>query len=165
MQSPGVPVELWPVFQECVVAVLIARARVPLGTYPHLFCIFSLSNLNACTIFHLLWWCNLRPTLHTVTVACCQKLVQMVDENTFWASTHRLETCHASPVPTLTFAQMCRGGRMFAPTKTWRRWHRKINVTQKRYAICSALAATALPALVMAKGEWTEHLLIYSCCV
>lgn len=51
---------------------------------------------------------------------------------------------------------MCRGGRMFAPTKTWRRWHRRINVNQKRYAICSALAASALPALVMAKGEWTH---------
>lgn len=42
---------------------------------------------------------------------------------------------------------------MFAPTKTWRRWHRKINTNQKRYAICSALAASALPALVMSKGD------------
>lgn len=42
---------------------------------------------------------------------------------------------------------------MFAPTKTWRRWHRRVNITQKRYAICSALAASALPALVMSKGE------------
>jgi len=42
---------------------------------------------------------------------------------------------------------------MFAPTKTWRRWHRRINTTQKRYAICSAVAATAIPALVMAKGK------------
>lgn len=41
---------------------------------------------------------------------------------------------------------------MFAPTKTWRRWHRRVNTTQKRYAICSALAASALPALVMSKG-------------
>nr|KYP57070.1 60S ribosomal protein L4-1 [Cajanus cajan] len=32
------------------------------------------------------------------------------------------------------FGNMCRGGRMFAPTKIWRRWHRKINVNQKRYA-------------------------------
>merc|ERR1712200_82062 len=48
---------------------------------------------------------------------------------------------------------MCRGGRMFAPTKTWRRWHRKINVAQKRYAVCSAIAATGVPALVMAKGH------------
>lgn len=42
---------------------------------------------------------------------------------------------------------------MFAPTKTWRRWHRRVNIMQKRYAICSALAASALPALVMSKGE------------
>ena len=42
---------------------------------------------------------------------------------------------------------------MFAPTKTWRRWHRKVNTTQKRYAICSAIAATGVPALVMAKGH------------
>lgn len=48
---------------------------------------------------------------------------------------------------------MCRGGRMFAPTKTWRRWHRRINTTQKRYAICSAVAASAIPALVMSKGK------------
>merc|ERR1712021_256949 len=48
------------------------------------------------------------------------------------------------------FGNMCRGGRMFNPTKTWRKWHRKINVNQRRYAICSALAASALPALVMA---------------
>merc|ERR1719362_2513221 len=51
------------------------------------------------------------------------------------------------------FGNMCRGGRMFAPTKTWRRWHRKINVAQKRYAMCSAIATTGVPALVMAKGH------------
>jgi len=51
------------------------------------------------------------------------------------------------------FGNMCRGGRMFAPTKTWRRWHRKVNNTQKRYAIASSLAATAVPALVMARGH------------
>lgn len=53
----------------------------------------------------------------------------------------------------LTSFKMCRGGRMFAPTKTWRRWHRRINTTQKRYAICSAVAASAIPALVMSKGK------------
>jgi len=42
---------------------------------------------------------------------------------------------------------------MFAPTKTWRRWHRRVNVAQKRYAMCSAIAATGVPALVMAKGH------------
>jgi large subunit ribosomal protein L4e len=51
------------------------------------------------------------------------------------------------------FGNMCAGGRMFAPTKTWRRWHRKINQNQRRYAMCSALAATGLPALVMARGH------------
>jgi large subunit ribosomal protein L4e len=42
---------------------------------------------------------------------------------------------------------------MFAPTKTYRRWHRKVSVAQKRYAIVSAIAATGVPALVMAKGN------------
>ena len=48
---------------------------------------------------------------------------------------------------------MCRGGRMFSPTKTWRKWHRKINLTQRRYAVASAIAASAVPALVMARGH------------
>lgn len=51
------------------------------------------------------------------------------------------------------YGNMCRGGRMFAPTKTWRKWHRKVNIAQKRYAMCSAIAATGVPALVMAKGH------------
>lgn len=51
------------------------------------------------------------------------------------------------------FGNMCRKGRMFAPTKTWRKWHRKINVNQRRYATASALAASAIPALVMARGH------------
>lgn len=54
------------------------------------------------------------------------------------------------------FGNMCRGGHMYAPTKTWRRWHRKININQKRYAVVSALAASALPALVMARGHRIE---------
>lgn len=54
------------------------------------------------------------------------------------------------------FGNMCRKGRMFAPTKIWRKWHRKINVNQKRYAVTSALAATAVPALVMARGHRVE---------
>ena len=53
---------------------------------------------------------------------------------------------------------MCRGGRMFAPTKTWRRWHRRINVNQRRYATVSALAASALPGLVMARGHRIEEI-------
>ncbi|XP_044472626.1 60S ribosomal protein L4-like isoform X1 [Mangifera indica] len=54
------------------------------------------------------------------------------------------------------FGNMCRGGRMFAPTKIWRRWHRKINVNQKRYAVVSAIAASAIPSLVMARGHKIE---------
>lgn len=56
------------------------------------------------------------------------------------------------------FGNMCRGGRMFAPTKTWRKWHQKVNVTQKRYAVASALAASAVPALVMARGHKVDEL-------
>ena len=51
------------------------------------------------------------------------------------------------------FGNMCRGGHMFAPNKTWRRWHRAANQTQKRHAMASSIAASALPALVMARGH------------
>jgi large subunit ribosomal protein L4e len=54
------------------------------------------------------------------------------------------------------FGNMCRKGRMFAPTKTWRRWHRKISKGQRRYATCSALAATSVPSLVLARGHRVE---------
>merc|ERR1712168_481764 len=55
------------------------------------------------------------------------------------------------------FGNMCRGGRMFAPTKTWRKGHSAVNQKQRRYATCSALAATALPALLMARGHKVEN--------
>merc|ERR1711939_1132934 len=48
---------------------------------------------------------------------------------------------------------MCRSGRMFAPTKVWRKWHQKINLGQKRYAVASALAASSVPALLLARGH------------
>ncbi|RKF81714.1 60S ribosomal protein L4-A [Golovinomyces cichoracearum] len=51
------------------------------------------------------------------------------------------------------FGNMCRSGRMFAPTKVWRKWHQKINLGQKRYATVSALAASSVPALLMARGH------------
>jgi large subunit ribosomal protein L4e len=51
------------------------------------------------------------------------------------------------------FGNMCRGGRMFAPTKIWRKWHKKINVNQRRFAVVSALAASAIPPLVQARGH------------
>jgi len=46
---------------------------------------------------------------------------------------------------------------MFNPTKTWRRWHRKVNVTQKRHAVASSLAASALTPLVMARGHRVDE--------
>merc|ERR1712014_249772 len=55
------------------------------------------------------------------------------------------------------FGNMCRGGRMFAPLKTWRRWHKKGNINQRRYAMTSAIAATGVPALVMAKGHKVDE--------
>jgi len=51
------------------------------------------------------------------------------------------------------FANQCRGGRMFNPTTIWRRWHRKVNLTQRRHAVASAVAATAVPGLVLARGH------------
>jgi large subunit ribosomal protein L4e len=51
------------------------------------------------------------------------------------------------------FANSCRGGRMFNPTTVWRRWNRKVNLTQKRHAVASALAASAVPSLVLARGH------------
>ncbi|KAI7875330.1 hypothetical protein K492DRAFT_182736 [Lichtheimia hyalospora FSU 10163] len=56
------------------------------------------------------------------------------------------------------FGNMCRSGRMFAPTKTWRKWHIKTNLNQKRFATASALAASALPSLVMARGHRVEQI-------
>merc|ERR1712203_1101897 len=55
------------------------------------------------------------------------------------------------------FGNMCRGGGMFNPTKTWRRWHRRVNVTQKRHAVATALAASALAPLLMARGHRVDE--------
>merc|ERR1712083_288310 len=51
------------------------------------------------------------------------------------------------------FGNMCRKGRMFAPLKVWRKWHKKVNLKQKRNAVASALAAAACGPLVMARGH------------
>jgi len=53
---------------------------------------------------------------------------------------------------------MCRKGRMFAPTKVWRRWHIKVSVDQKRYATCSALAASSVAPLLLARGHRISHI-------
>jgi len=47
---------------------------------------------------------------------------------------------------------------MFAPTKTWRRWHRRVNVQQKRYALVSAVSATGITSLVLARGHRIENI-------
>ena len=51
------------------------------------------------------------------------------------------------------FANACRGGRMFNPTTVWRRLHRKVNLNQRRHAVASAVAASAVPSLVLARGH------------
>uniref|UniRef100_A0A8R1I438 Ribos_L4_asso_C domain-containing protein n=1 Tax=Caenorhabditis japonica TaxID=281687 RepID=A0A8R1I438_CAEJA len=51
------------------------------------------------------------------------------------------------------FGNMCRGGHMFAPLKVFRRWHRNVNIAQKRYAVSSAIAASGIPALLQARGH------------
>lgn len=51
------------------------------------------------------------------------------------------------------FGNQCRKGRMFAPLKTYRRWHRKTNLNQKRHAVASAIAASAVTPLVLARGH------------
>jgi len=63
------------------------------------------------------------------------------------------------------FGNMCRKGRMFAPTKIWRKWHKRINTNQKRFAVASALAASALPALVMARGHHINNVPEIPCVV
>ncbi|CCE86232.1 Piso0_005890 [Millerozyma farinosa CBS 7064] len=55
------------------------------------------------------------------------------------------------------FGNMCRSGRMFSPTKTWRRWHVKVNHNEKRYATASAVAASAVTSLVLARGHRVEE--------
>ncbi|ETS80221.1 60S ribosomal protein L4-B [Pestalotiopsis fici W106-1] len=51
------------------------------------------------------------------------------------------------------FGNMCRSGRMFAPTKVWRKWHVKVSTGQKRYAVAAAVAASAVAPLLQARGH------------
>merc|ERR1712165_553757 len=55
------------------------------------------------------------------------------------------------------FGNMCRGGRMYAPLKTWRKWQKRVNINQRRFAMTSAIAATGVPALVMARGHMVDN--------
>jgi large subunit ribosomal protein L4e len=56
------------------------------------------------------------------------------------------------------FGNMCRGGRMFSPSKVWRRWMHKVKKNERRYATASALAASSVTALVMARGHKIDSL-------
>lgn len=58
------------------------------------------------------------------------------------------------------FGNMCRGGRMFAPTKVWRKWHHIIKTNERRYATASAISASGVTALVLARGHrvnWVQE--------
>lgn len=54
------------------------------------------------------------------------------------------------------YANFCRAGGMFAPTRTWRRWHRKVNLKERRLALSVAVASTAVVPLVMSRGHRVE---------
>lgn len=54
-------------------------------------------------------------------------------------------------------ANMARGGNMFAPTKIWRRWNVRVNHNEKRYATASAIAASGVTSLVLARGHRVEQ--------
>merc|ERR1712086_1088570 len=56
-----------------------------------------------------------------------------------------------------TFGNQCRKARMFAPLRIWRKWHRKVNITQRRHAVAAALAASAVTPLVMARGHHVDN--------
>jgi large subunit ribosomal protein L4e len=56
------------------------------------------------------------------------------------------------------FGNMCRGGRMFAPKKTWRRWAHVIKRQEKKYALTGAIAATGVTSLVMARGHKIDRI-------
>jgi len=56
------------------------------------------------------------------------------------------------------FGNMCRGGRMFAPKKTWRRWAHVIKRNEKKYALTGAISATGVTSLVMARGHKIDRI-------
>ena len=42
---------------------------------------------------------------------------------------------------------------MAFPLRTWRRWHRKVNLRQRRHALAAAVASSAVTPLVLARGH------------
>ena len=51
------------------------------------------------------------------------------------------------------YANFCRGGHRFGPPNVQRRWFRPVPIKQRRYAVASAIAATAFPQYVEARGH------------
>jgi large subunit ribosomal protein L4e len=47
---------------------------------------------------------------------------------------------------------------MFAPLKTWRRWARRVNNKHKRHAVVSAIAASGVTPLVLARGHKIQNI-------
>jgi len=56
------------------------------------------------------------------------------------------------------FANFCRGGGMFEPKKTWRRWTRKTNKNELRHAQAFAYSAAGCTSLVEARGHMIENI-------
>ena len=51
------------------------------------------------------------------------------------------------------FGNMTRKGHMYSPLKNFRKWQRKTPKQMRRYAVASCIAASAVPALVSARGH------------
>lgn len=51
------------------------------------------------------------------------------------------------------FANFCRKGRLAHPTKTYRKWHKKSSLCERRTAAAMAVAATQNQAIVEARGH------------
>jgi len=54
-------------------------------------------------------------------------------------------------------ANFCRGGRIFGPTRVWRKWYHKINKNQRRQAIATAIASTSILTLVLSRGHCLKN--------
>jgi large subunit ribosomal protein L4e len=55
------------------------------------------------------------------------------------------------------YANFCRGGHRFGAPTVMRRWFRAVPIKQRRYAIASAIAATAVTAFVQARGHKIDN--------
>lgn len=56
------------------------------------------------------------------------------------------------------FGNMCRGGHMFSMKKIFRKWHVAVPRKIRRFAVASAIAATAIAPLVTARGHKIDNL-------